>query len=379
MPVDTRIRLRSVAVHLFRAPVEPPMRTVFGEVRSRPALVLVATDEAGQTGYGEIWCNFPPMAAEYRLDLANALLPALVTGQVFRNPAHVTAELTRRLHTLALQAGEDGPLAQIISGLDMALWDLLARRAGCPMHRLIAGKREGTGPITVPVYASSIPPEEPMKLAGPAASGGHTAFKLRVGFGADRDLTNVEQLRRELGDDARLMIDANQSWTTAQATAMAAAFAPARIDWLEEPVPADRPIDEWHDIARHGGIPLAGGENVRGLERFMTMITEAQVAVVQPDVGKWGGISGALVVGRAARSAGLRFCPHWLAGGLGLAASLQVQAALGGEDLVELDANPNPLRQALCDPQLKHGRVILDDAPGLGPDDPIAALSSAAT
>ncbi|WP_315927825.1 mandelate racemase/muconate lactonizing enzyme family protein [Mesorhizobium sp. SP-1A] len=356
-----------VLLRLHRAPLATPMNTVFGPLHSRPSLVVTVEDADGTRGLGEIWCNFPPAGVDYRHALARDILPAVAVGASFRNPAHATDELQRRLHTLGLQAGEAGPVAQIVAGLDTALWDLVARRAGKPLFAVLGGRAD------VPVYASSIPPDEPLRLATAAAERGHTALKLRVGFGRDKDLDNLAALRGEFGD-AALMVDANQSWTAPQAVEMAGLMREHRIDWLEEPLPADRPFHEWRRVAQEGEVPLAGGENLRRLGDFAVSIARRAVTVVQPDVGKWGGVSGALIVGRVARSAGLRYCPHWLSGGVGLAASLHVQAGLGGADFVEFDANPNPLRELLCDPQVKSGRVTLPDLPGLGIDPGLKAI-----
>ena len=88
---------------------------------------------------------------------------------------------------------------------------------------------------------------------------------------------------------------------------------------------------------------------------------------VQPDVGKWGGVSGGLAVARNAARHGIAYCPHWLGGGVGLAASLHVLAGSGSTDgWAEVDANPNPLREGVCALALEDGWVTLPDAPGLG-------------
>ena len=90
--------------------------------------------------------------------------------------------------------------------------------------------------------------------------------------------------------------------------------------------------------------------------------------VVQPDVGKWGGVSGCSAVGEAAVEAGKRYCPHWLSGGVGLLASAHLLAAVGGDGMLEVDSNPNPLRAVLAQPfpRLADGAFVLSDAPGIG-------------
>jgi L-alanine-DL-glutamate epimerase-like enolase superfamily enzyme len=107
---------------------------------------------------------------------------------------------------------------------------------------------------------------------------------------------------------------------------------------------------------------------MRGHAQFTEALSTGAFAVVQPDLGKWGGFSGCLPVGRAVLAAGRMFCPHWLGGGIGLVASMHLKAAVGGAGYVEVDANPNPLRELLARPNLPvmEGVVTLGEEPGLG-------------
>ena len=92
------------------------------------------------------------------------------------------------------------------------------------------------------------------------------------------------------------------------------------------------------------------------------------VRVLQPDIAKWGGLSKCVPIAREALKTGLRYCPHYLGGGLGLLASAHALAAVGGDGLLEIDANPNPLRTTLCGSltEISNGRASLNDEPGLG-------------
>ncbi len=121
-------------------------------------------------------------------------------------------------------------------------------------------------------------------------------------------------------------------------------------------------------LARESAIPLAAGENLRGSECFTQAISSGALSVIQPDLGKWGGFSGCLKVARGAATARVQFCPHWLGGGIGLLASLNLLAAADANGWGEIDANPNPLRELLLpnDFEVRKGYVQLSDAPGLG-------------
>src|SRR5690606_8972658 len=119
--------------------------------------------------------------------------------------------------------------------------------------------------------------------------------------------------------------------------------------WLEEPLRVDRPFEEWRALSRDAAIPLAAGENYLGLDMFQAGIDAGFLQVVQPDLAKWGGISGCLPVIQAVRAAGLRYCPHYLGAGIGLMASAHVLAAVDGMGhggLLEIDSNDNPDRKS---------------------------------
>ena len=92
------------------------------------------------------------------------------------------------------------------------------------------------------------------------------------------------------------------------------------------------------------------------------------LSVIQPDLAKWGGLTGCSRVARAALAAGRRFCPHYLGGGIGLLASAHLLAGIGGDGMLEIDVNPNLLRDLACGPvaEVREGRVTLGEEPGLG-------------
>ena len=378
LPVVARLE-----AHVLRWPVAVPVRTSFGTMHDRPAVLVRVEDAEGAVGWGEAWCNFPSCGAEHRARLIETVLAPLVVGRAFASPEGAFAELSAKTAVLALQTGEPGPFAQAIAGIDIALHDLAARRRGVPLWRHLA-RAEGAGHRTasVPGYASGINPDGPGLAVAALRRAGHTAFKLKVGFGAERDAANLAEVRGAAGAGAAVMVDANQAWELDAALAMAERLATSAPAWLEEPLRADRPLDEWQRLAAASAIPLAAGENAIGDEAFDALIAARAIAVVQPDLAKWGGVSGVLGVIDRIAAAGLRYCPHYLGAGIGLLASAHVLAARGAADgLLEIDSNENPLRTLLCPPlaSLDAGRIALDGAPGLGVEPDLAALRSLCT
>ena len=370
-----------VDAHVLRWPVKVPVRTSFGTMHDRPAVLVRIEDCEGAHGWGEAWCNFPSCGAEHRARLIETVLAPLLIGASFASPEAACDELTRKTAVLALQSGEAGPIAQAIAGVDIALHDLAARRAGRPLWRMLlpaadAVPTAGLRP-QVAVYASGINPEKPGEAVATLRRAGYNAFKLKIGFGIDRDLANLRDVRAAAGGDA-VMVDANQAWDLDAATGMAERLASFDLGWLEEPLRADRPMQEWQRLAEQCAIPLAAGENAIGDAAFDALIASRAVAIVQPDLAKWGGISGVLRVVDRIDAAGLRYCPHYLGAGVGLLASAHVLAARGSKGtMLEVDSNENPLRSLLCPPLegLRAGLISLDDLPGIGVEPDLGALS----
>lgn len=337
----------------------------------RPMLYARVEDGAGAVGWGEIWCNFPTVGAEYRKRLVEAVVGPLLVDIDAIAPASVFRTLMDRLHVLAIQSGDWGPLAQVCAGLDAACHDLAARRAGLPLFRYLNDDfPNGRARPQVDCYASGIGPETPAATIARARENGHTAFKVKVGFGDAVDTRTMVSARGETGPTHRLMADANQGWDLDQALRIAPALAAHDLTWLEEPLRADRPVAEWQRLA--GAVPaaLAAGENLVGLSAFEAAVDSGYLGFLQPDVAKWGGVSGCLAIARYAASRNIVYCPHFLGGAVGLMTSAHLLAAAGGAGLLEVDVNPNAVRDDHLDglADIVEGRLHLPDRPGIGID-----------
>lgn len=358
-----------IDVFVLRAPIANPVVTSFGSIPERVSVITRVEDRDGAHGWGDVWCNFPSYGAEHRaLVLARSVAP-LAIGLEVDDPAAVWRELTARCHILAVQSGDVGPFAAALAGLDAALWDLKARKAGMPLARLLGGNV-----TSISVYASGLNPADGPEAVQRTRAEGFSAFKQKIGFGEALDVSNLRRIRAGMQPGERLMVDVNQGWSVPEALRMAPILAEFDLDWVEEPVLADRGEAEWRALAAAYAAPLAGGENLRGQE-LLQAASDTWLDVIQPDIGKWGGVSGCFAVGQAAVEAGKRYCPHWLSGGIGLMASAHLLAAAGGQGLLEVDCNPNPLRTLLAQPfpKLVDGAFLLSDAPGIGVEPDLAA------
>jgi D-galactarolactone cycloisomerase len=366
----TSFTVRGIQAFCYRYPLTTPVVTSFGSMRDRPAVFVRVEDADGHTGWGEVWCNFPSVGAEHRTRLINEMLAPMLIGRGVRHPSEVFEHLSAATSVLALQSGEPGPFAQTIAGIDIALWELFAKRAKMPLWRMLGGT---TGRMRV--YASGINPAGCVQQAEAAMRRGHRAFKLKIGFNADKDRGNLRDLRKLVGDSF-LAVDVNQSWGIEQALQLAPALEEFNLAWLEEPLRADRPWSEWRSLQERLAIPLAGGENIAGRENFAAALKEGVLTVVQPDAAKWGGITGCFDVARDVLASERHYCPHFLGGGIGMLASAHLLAGSLGGGLLEVDSNDNPLREDFCGAvaDIKGGEIVLPETPGLGIEPDVAKI-----
>ncbi len=364
------VQIEKIETFLYRVKVSKPVVSTLASIGQRVALLVRLQDQDGAFGWGEIYSTLPSFGAEHRAQVVHQLLAPHVLRQTITDPSLLWQALSQKLHAMAIQTGEPGPIAAALGGLDCALWDLLARRANVPLYQLLGG--DGA---SVPAYASGLNPADGPEVVAQSRAQGFTAFKQKIGFGEPTDLHNLRTIRQDMAAHERLMVDVNQGWTLEHALHMAPLMSEFDLAWVEEPLLADRPADEWHRCAQAFSAPLAGGENLRG-DDFAHQ--SEWLGVIQPDVGKWGGISASHVVGQQALAAGKLYCPHWLGSGIGLMASAHVLAAVGGPGLLEIDVNENPLREALCQPYpaLVNGQFVMPQSAGLGVDPDLQLASS---
>lgn len=365
--LDTSIAFDGVDVFHLMAPLAEPRRNAFGEMSHRPALLVRLHDRRGQVGWGEGFCNWPVFGGYHRQRIVTDLLAPSLAGREFPSPQAMWQWLTDRFRPISLQANEPGPFEQTIAALDLAAWDMVARRAGLPLHALLsaASKEVPPGPVVpLKAYASALTGQTAPKLVPPLIDDGWEGFKIKVGFGHERDLRDVEALRHAIGSRT-IMLDANQRWTLDQALSAAELLALVEPLFLEEPISADAPLCEWKELAEHSAIPLAAGENIRGIEPMLA--AAGPLTWIQPDPIKWGGLSGVASIARNVSARGARFCPHYLGGGIGLLATAHLAMAFGSGWL-ELDVTENPLRDQLAGGGMgvEGGLVRLSDAPGIG-------------
>lgn len=368
-PSPRTLAVSGVRLWAVVRPVDQPVRMSFGALEHRTMAVVEVDTSDGGTGWGETWVNYPAWAVHERsATVAGGIRPLLrgvgvdlsdVAGSI----AAAQRSLVAALWPLGRQWGAAGAVLQAISGADQALWDAAGRSLGVPASELAGGCRRDR----VPVYASGVGPDDVAGQVTRCVQGGLRAVKLRVGFDAELDRDNLVAARRALGADGELLVDANQAWTLDQALAMADALEAARVGWVEEPI-ADGTPEDWAALRARTGLAVAAGENVYGRRAWSALLASPDVAVVQPDVSKQGGITELLWIAEQAQVHGKAVEPHLYGGALAYAATLQVAACCPAVTRVELDVRPNPVRDDMLTgvPPVVDGEVAVPGEPGLG-------------
>ena len=326
-------------------------------------LIIVRTDE-GLTGIGSVFTS------DHLVNAALRLLEPLYQNQYALEPMRVS-EL---LHQHTFWQGRGGSVTHTISGIDIALWDILGKATGQSIGRLLGGRyRERVKP-----YASLLmcAPEQMAENLLLQMERGFRAFKIGWGpFGRESramDEAIVRAARDAIGPDCQLMVDAGGSdahWGNRYKWALWAAdmLASYGVDWFEEPLHPDA-LDEYQLLRRAAPLPIAGGEVLTRRQAFLPWLRAGAFDIVQPDVTKVGGISEERRIAYMAEEYGARFIPHGWNTAIGLAADLQLATAFADTDLVEY-CTGSPYIDDLTEGGWSldgNGMLTIPTGPGLG-------------
>ncbi len=346
-----------------RLPIDHPVKTAFGTMKERHAVLLLLKDENGQTGVGESWVNFPLWAPWERTALFEKGFIPYLKGRQVENVPEFVAGMYKDFVGPARQSETVGPLVQALCAVELALWDLQAQREGVPLAQSLFEKPADA----VKVYASGINSPIPWDLIDRHLERGVALFKLKLGFGDREDRKNLEDLRRHLGEKAALAVDINRGWDMGQLRTWLPVLADFEVKWIEEPLKIDEE-PHLHELAGLSEIPIAGGENLLmppGAD--MKKLLGQPFDVLQPDLTKNAPLHVALKLLEMSTATSKRIVPHFLGSGPGQAASLQFAAGCP-EALVEIDINRNALRTDLLQEpfEIVDGKISIPDRPGIG-------------
>jgi D-galactarolactone cycloisomerase len=375
------MRIRAVETIALSFPMPYPLTYARGRYQSRDALLVkVLTDQDGLHGWGESAMWGGPHSVTETLILDE--IAPLMIGEDPCRPEF----LWEKVYQSTYYHGRKGAVIAALSGLDIALWDIMGKVAGQPLWRIFGGFGRPLSAYASGGYyrADQGLPELAADVARARATG-YRGFKMKIGnipqvihggvlgdvpdrLSFTGDIARVEAARAALGPDLNLMVDANTSLSTGMAMRYAEALLPFNIRWFEEPTEPEN-VEGCAALARHTRIPIAGFETETGKFQFARLIDADAIQVVQFDVVQVGGFTEARKIAAYAQMHHLPVTAKNYSTAVSTAATLQLLYALPNGDYFECDQDPNGLRDELATSPLyrmEDGLVVPNDEPGLG-------------
>jgi L-alanine-DL-glutamate epimerase-like enolase superfamily enzyme len=379
------VRITQVETLPLEYVCEPPIFSAGGPIRARAALLVLVSTDDGLTGIGEAGLGGATLSVMNAL-VCDELGPVVVGEDPF-----AVERCWRLMWQRTRQHGRAGLALFAMSGIDIALWDLIGKATHTPLYKLWGAFRE-----RVPAYFSGGFYREAKGIAALQAEAADAVehhfrgFKMKIGrnpeallspleFQArgdeltnsfEHDLERVAAVRDVLGPSRELMLDVNCNWSPAFAIRAGRKLERYQPLWLEEPVSADDRLGS-AAVAQGLEMNVAGYETVVGLDGWRALIEAQSVDLVQPDVTWTGGCTEFRRIANFAQAHHLPCAPHVFSTAVALHASLHLAASVPNGCWLEFDQNPNPLRSALAREPLQvdqDGTVRVPDRPGLGLD-----------
>lgn len=374
------MKIKRVAAQWLHVPIPYEKQHVsdFGRIASFDSVLVTIETECGLTGYGEakeevgsegnshalvaaIERKFGPMLiGEDPRDIVrlNELMYNGPRAHYAIDHGHVFPILGRR-----------GVSISAMSGIDLALWDLMGKSLNAPVWRLLGGRKAQR----MPAYASGGWADVHgigEQLMSYVRQGGFKAVKMRVGVIDGSPLNSAHRVRAardSLGPDIGLACDAHGTWTVAEAKRFCALVEDCNLMWFEEPVTADDKAG-MAQVRANTAIPIAAGESEFNRFDFRDLAELRAADIFQPDLAICGGITEAMRIGAIASAYNLRLAPHLWTGALAFAAGMHVAAASPAGFILEYSLGANPLLHELAKEKFtaEGGMVEIPDRPGLG-------------
>jgi L-alanine-DL-glutamate epimerase-like enolase superfamily enzyme len=347
-------KIARVTAELYRIALPSVLSdSMHGEIGAFELILATVVDAEGREGVGYTY-TVGRNGAAIVASLRNEIAPLLV-GEDSARIEHLWHKVWWALH----YGGRGGPVAMAISAVDIALWDLRAKRAELPLWKLLGGFDP-----RVPCYAGGIDLDFDIdRLLAQTESNlqrGFRAIKMKVGRAqiAD-DVERVAAMRRFLSDGQPLMLDANMKWNVDQAIQASRRFAEYDITWLEEPIiPED--YAGHARIVREGALPIASGENLHSIWEFASLVIAGGVSFPEPDVTACGGVTGFLKVAHLAEAHNLPITSHG-------AHDITVHLLAAVPNRSFLEAHGFGLERYIAEPlAIENGCAVAPDRPGHG-------------
>lgn len=349
----TRIKLSTATLPLGTAISDAKVFT--GRQRPMTEVVFLFAEIATAQGYEGLGFSYSKRAggpAQY------AHAKEVAENVLGEDPSDI-AKVYDKLLWAGASVGRSGVATQALAAVDVALWDLKAKRAGLPLAKLLGAHRDSVRTYNTSGGFLHASVEEINERASASMDSGIAGIKIKVGLpDSAEDLRRVRAVRDHLGPDVPLMVDANQQWDRATALRMGRALEEFSLTWIEEPVDA-------YDAEGHAALtaaldtPIATGEMLASVAEHERLIAARSCNIIQPDAPRVGGITQFLRLATLAHSAGLDLAPHFA-----MEIHVHLAAAYPHEPWVEHFDWLDPLFNERL--EIHDGRMLVPHRAGLG-------------
>ena len=354
------MKIIDIITHQLSCNVETPFTSSRGWwYKTKGALVVEIVTDEGIIGWGD--CYGPAAVSKSVVD--TLLKPSIIGLDPF--DVEVIWEL---LYNKVKDYGLTGMTISGISGVDIALWDIMGKALKQPVYRLLGGSRKKIRAYAGGVCMGFKPPPALLEEAQSFVDKGFTAIKLRMGDTVENDLARVRAVRKGLGDKIDIAVDINTRYNFLDLQRALPGYEECRVFWVEEPFAPDAIADYAHFNARTH-VPLAGGENHFLRYQARELLERKAVDVIQPDPAKAGGITETKKIADLAAAFRRAFAPHVGMSAIDSAACVHLLCAASNALIYEADgAAFNPFRDDLCAdyPKIVDGYIEPNEKPGLG-------------
>jgi len=292
--------IRSLKARAVLVPLERPIRTAVGTIPAAPIVLIDILTEEGITGRAYVFGYTPVTLAPLARFVDNI-------AETLRGKSVSPVERMREFDRMFRLLGRQGLVGMALSGIEMALWDVLGHACGQPVVRLLGGE-----PSPIPAYDSYgvVDPKADRRALERSLERGFRAIKIKIGDGGiDNDVDTVAAVRGIVGDETALMVDYNQSLTVAEAIRRIDRLAEYDLHWVEEPVPAED-IRGHAEVRAASPLPIQTGENWWFPQDMAKAIEAEACDYAMPDLMKIGGIGGWLRAMGQAEAASIPVSSH---------------------------------------------------------------------
>ncbi len=366
------MKIANIYTYALQEKLDIPTAYGNGWINERSSVVIKMETDEGIIGWGECVCHGtqPPEPAMVTID---SWLKPLLIG---RDPFDVEV-LWEEMYNLTRQVGQGGIAINAMSGIDIAIWDIIGKALNKPVSKLIGGTfRTKIKPYATGFYRKAdFCYQDAIDEAMGYLDAGFEAFKLAIGFGVEDDISFLHSVRDAVGSNVTIMADANCAYNAGTARRVLLETQDMHLHFFEEPL-APEDIEGYKELKSLTATYIASGENTFGKIGFRSWISQHALDILQPELCSCGGITELKKIAAIAQAYNTMIIPHVWGSGIGQAASLQFIASLPPaplclyptEPLIEFDKSEHPFRSDLVYGKIRmeDGKIPIPEGVGIG-------------